>query len=55
MIYPNEAELRKLVSESISSLSFDELIVHPEVLKLVLELIQKKAKELKFNGLEVPK
>jgi len=45
----------KLVPENLKSVEFEELIKNEEMLKIVLDLMKNKAKELKFNSLEIPK
>ena len=56
VVFPNEAALKALAAQNnLPTDSFEALLNHPELKKLLLARIAAKAKEAKFNGIEVPK
>lgn len=57
IIFPNEAALRKLAKDSGIQVAedFPSLLQNEELKKAFLAKIALKAKEMKFNGIEVPK
>lgn len=56
VIFPNEAALKALaVQNNLPAESFEALLNNSELKKALLAKIAAKAKEVKFNGIEVPK
>ena len=58
VIYPNEKFLRKLAEENkidVSGKTMEELCEMKSVKEALLKKIALKAKEMKFNSIEVPK